>query len=248
MGTQHSQPKAQPIGLLDLPSELRLIIWELALWEEHPVPLFAAKRDLDDTSSDLELRTKRDGGKEPDDNQHVRWADAQPPEINMLRLNVPSLLHTCRLARTEGHSVFYRDNTFMLTSDPAAGSSQGIHNALNKSKYFWQDVRTFSVGPFLAPVTFNLLLNINENGTLAISTTPTRDLIHPLTATEFARSHLCLCRLQKSLQEDLRYSPLSDAQWLIEVAWILYERTRRLGPHHYIECHECGRLELWSKI
>jgi len=57
-----------------------------------------------------------------------------------LRLNVPSLLRTCRSSRSEGHKYFFRSNTILLRRSVFATSPKALLALYDRYSYFLGDI------------------------------------------------------------------------------------------------------------
>lgn len=219
VGNAREDAEPRPDGLLQLPKELQLIIWEFTLIEPDTVPFFTRKT-TEDTRLDDTSGTKG-----------LRW-------------NIPSLLQVCRSCRVEGTPIFYSNNLFVLRHERSLTDFDAIRALLERFEGYLSMVGDFGLEFEVSPSTMALLRGHKalDDRVYAFQFTSDAAPSHqrPLTAVQKAETDICFCHINAS-NHMRQYQTLSNCTRAM--IGFLASFGAQLSQCELRVTRDCGRCE-----
>ena len=213
--------------LLQLPKELQLSIWELALAEQDHIPFFTTEPSQDEI--------RRFGSRSK---KRIRWY-------------IPPLLQTCRTCRIEGAPVLYASNLFILRHEPFFEDYQQAHALFRRYWHRLRFITDFGI-EYKLPSSNTFLLRgrrrlIDNEYAFEFSSDAAPSHQRPLTALEASETDSCLCMV-KSMIKKRRYATTHDfTDAMIAFLAAFGEKMTRHELRVLRHCGECGKKMVEQK-
>lgn len=242
--------------LLTLPPELRLIIWEYALIDTLPIPLFVEKQ-LTATCPATGAGLLVTAAAPPPPRKRRRFDKAvdnrttSSPDTASIR--TAALLHTCRLTRAEGHRIYFSENTFLLRADPFPGSVVLLQRMYATHQPFLRNLRTLLIEyVFILPPPTLVMARaqiLEDTRMIKTGLAPSFDLELPLTATQYDQSNWCVCpEGTNDCIKNYGRNTCDMGFWLLNTAFDMMKWFAKKRIDGYDRCVTCDRVQPWGHV
>lgn len=213
-------------SLLRLPKELQLTIWEFALIEDHPIPLFHRRPGLD----------TKEQTRQPSDS--LQW-------------NVPALLQTCQSIRAESTPIYYSNNTFILQDDLVLGSYEYTSSLLKNFLSYIELMSSFAIEYKLPSSTvFSLQgqrMLADGEYSLELHSEASTSHQRPLTFLETVETDMCLCTIRETVHKRHFSSTLGFTNAIIAFLSSFGEKMSEYELRVLRPCEYCGKRMIEQK-